>query len=63
MSEDPLKELREESKELEERLSNMIMKFQNKFGVEIREISVEHRQADGRNAPYSTDVSVDVKLT
>ena len=63
MSEVTLKELKEKKVKLEKGLSNMITKFQDKFGVEIREISIKHRQSPGKASPYSTEVSVDVKLT
>lgn len=62
MSEVTLKELKEKRKKLEKGLSNMITKFQDKFGVEIRDISLDHRQSVGKVAPYSTGVSVDIKL-
>ena len=63
MSEVTLKELRKEKEELESKLGELISEYQKKFGVEIREISLDHRRSEGRAEPYSTDVSVDIKLT
>lgn len=62
MSDPTLKELKKDKIELEKKIEELAEAFQAKFRVEIKDVSLDHRRRGDVLQPYSTKVSIDVKL-